>query len=112
MAVSEAADAVMAADHPSPDQGGPCATCAFRPGTEAYGTARTRELAALCVEGLRPFYCHESPQLCRGFIAAANLRGVPESDEDRRWAEVCRLGADLLAACVDHAAKEDRDAGE
>lgn len=98
--VSPACAAIEDAHHPSPADGGPCATCAFRKGTEANTSEHTTQLAALCVEGLRPFHCHEAPQLCRGFVAAVNLRGVPEGDDDRKWAEVAGAGADILAECI------------
>ncbi len=100
MDVSPACDAVMAAEHPSPEDGGPCATCAFRPGTEANRSAHTVELARLSVEGLRPLYCHEQAQLCRGYVAAVNLRGVPQDDADRRWCEVAGFTADILQRCI------------
>lgn len=99
---------VLAANHPSPENGGPCWTCAFRPGTEASTTEHTRELARLCVEGLRAFHCHERPQLCRGFVAAVNLRGVPETEDDRRYAEACGVAADLLGELIGRAAEADR----
>lgn len=99
---SAASDAVIAAIHPSPEAGGPCATCAFRRGTEANQTAHTIQLARLCVEGA--FYCHEQPQLCRGFIAAIYLRGVPDTEDAQRWSEVAGHAADMLALCVWHAA--------
>lgn len=98
---SAASDAVEAAQHPSPAAGGPCATCAFRPGTEANRTPHTRDLARLCVEGFRNFHCHEHPHLCRGFVAALNLRGVPQDDEDRKWSEVAACAADLLQDAID-----------
>lgn len=97
---SPASDAVMAADHPSHVNGGPCATCAFRRGTEANCTPHTMELARLCVEGGRPFYCHEHPGLCRGFVAALNLRGAPETEDERRWSVVAGEAADILAECI------------
>lgn len=97
---SPATDAVIQAVHPSPEAGGPCATCAFRPGTEANGTEHTITLARLCVEGGRLFHCHEYPQLCRGFIAAINLRGSPHTDEDGRWQVVCGMAADVLADAI------------
>ncbi len=100
MVPSAASDAVTAAEHPSPEAGGPCATCAFRPGTEANTTPHTVELARLCVEGFRHFYCHEQPRLCRGFIAALNLRGVPETDDDRKWAEIAGHAADILSDAI------------
>jgi hypothetical protein len=109
---SPACDAVIAAVHPSPEDGGPCATCAFRPGTQANQTTHTMELARLCVEGGREFSCHEKPQLCRGFIAAINLRGVPETDEDRRWQVVCGDAADVLGLCIDEAVKADSGSPE
>lgn len=102
---SEAAEIVMAAQHPTPEDGGPCETCAFRPGTEANLTGHTRELAELSVEGLRPFYCHERMQLCRGYVAAANLRGVPENEDDRRHVEACGLAADVLWDAIGRAAE-------
>ena len=97
---SAACDLVLGACHPSPGAGGPCATCAFRVGTEANRTASTMQLARLCVEGFRPFDCHEQSQLCRGYIAALNVRGVPVDDDDRKWSEVARFSADLLGACI------------
>ncbi len=100
---SAACDLVMAAEHPSPEDGGPCATCAFRHGTEASKAEYTVELARLCVEGFTLFHCHERPQVCRGFMAALNVRGVPVDEDDRRWAEVCREAADLLGDCIDRA---------
>lgn len=110
MAVPSAAcDLVIASEHPSPADGGPCATCAFRPGTEANTTDHTITLARLCVEGLRPFHCHEAPQLCRGFVAAANVRGVPEDEDDKRWAIVAAEAADMIGHCIDAAAAADRD---
>jgi hypothetical protein len=94
---SPAFDAVLAAQHPSPEQGGPCATCAFRPGTEASRSEHTVVLARLCVEGGREFHCHEKAQLCRGWIAAVNLRGVPFDD----LAGAC---ADWLGDAIEEAA--------
>lgn len=107
---SPASDAVTAAEHPSPECGGPCATCAFRPGTQASETWHTVELARLCVEGLVPFHCHERPGLCRGFVAAANLRGAPETEDDRRWMEVNRIAADLMARAIAAGKKADDEA--
>lgn len=95
---SPASDAVLAAQHPSPEQGGPCATCAFRPGTEASETEHTAVLARLCVEGGRQFWCHEKTQLCRGWIAAVNLRGVP-------FNEMAGACADYLGDAVEDAAR-------
>ena len=73
--------AVMEAEHPSPECGGPCATCAFREGTEANRSELTLLRALFCVAGLVPFLCHEKPGACRGWIAAVNLRGVPAEGE-------------------------------
>lgn len=98
---SPACDAVLAAAHPSSADGGPCATCAFSPGTQANQAEHTMELARLCVEGFRTFSCHEQPQLCRGFIAAINLRGVPQDEDDRRWCVVAGDAADFLSRCID-----------
>lgn len=109
--ISPACEVVMAAEHPTPENGGPCATCAFRPGTEANQTEHTVMLAQLCVEGGRSFDCHEQPQLCRGFIAAINLRGVPEGKAAERWAVVAGDAADLIARCID-AAKDEQDQAE
>lgn len=112
MVPSPACDAVMAANHPTPAAGGPCATCAFRPGTKANQTLYTVELARLCVEGIQEFRCHEQPRMCRGFIAALNLRGVPQDDDDRRWSEVCSLAADVLAQAIQVGVEADRAAGK
>lgn len=109
--ISAAANAVEDADQPSPEQGGPCTTCAFRPGTEANTTEHTRTLAALCVEGFRLFGCHESGGACKGFIAALNLRGVPETEDDRRWSEVAGMAADALDRCIS-AAREEQERAE
>jgi hypothetical protein len=109
--VSPAFDAVCAADHPAPDAGGPCATCAFRPGTEANRSEYTTALARACVEGIEPFHCHEHPRACRGWIAAVNLNGAPEGEEWERWREVNRIAADLIGRCID-AAKAEQDAPE
>lgn len=103
---SPACDAVVNAKQPSPECGGPCATCAFRPGTEANQTPHTVTLARLCVEGLRYFDCHERPGLCRGYIAAVNLRGLPETEEDKRWAECCSMAADVLGLAIADAEEE------
>lgn len=108
---SAACDAVMAATHPLPEDGGPCATCAFRPGTAANQAPHTRQLVNLCVEGFREFHCHERPQLCRGFIAAINLRGVPASDDERKMAEVAGCAADVLYMAVDAAANDPISGG-
>ena len=107
---SPATDAVMAAEHPSPEHGGPCATCAFRPGTEANQTAHTIWLVKACVEGGRPFHCHEKPQLCRGFVAAVNLRGAPKTKADQRHAEASAAMADVLAMAIAVGADADRKA--
>ena len=103
---SPASDVVMAADHPQWADGGPCATCAFRSGTQANQTPHTVELARLCVEGFRVFSCHEHPSACRGFIAAVNLRGAPETEDDKRWAEVAGAAADILSDCISAAVRE------
>lgn len=97
---SPSVDAVMQATHPTPANGGPCATCAFRPGSEANRTEHTQALVRLSVEGFREFHCHEKPQLCRGYIAAANLRGVPRTKAERRQAEAAGAAADMLAECI------------
>lgn len=107
---SAACDAVLAAEHPTPELGGPCATCAFRVGTEANRTPRTMALARLCVEGFRYFYCHESEQLCRGYIAALNVRGVPANEDDERWSVVAGEAADLLGDCISAARDEEVNA--
>jgi hypothetical protein len=107
---SPASDAVIAHTHPAPERGGPCGTCAFRAGTEANQTWHTMEMARLCVEGLVPFYCHEQPQVCRGFVAAVNLRGVPETEDDKRWAEVNRLAAGLMADAIAAGKRADEEA--
>lgn len=108
---SAASDAVLLGVHPSPEHGGPCATCAFRPGTEANRTEHTISLARLCVEGLRRFHCHEQPRLCRGFIAAINLRGVPQVEADERWSAVAGYAADLLADAIAAGKAADEAAG-
>lgn len=103
-APSPAFDAVVAAPHPEPENGGPCATCAFRPGTEANLTPWTVTLARLCVEGIEPFDCHEHPRACRGWIAAVNLRqaaGDVSADEaSQQYRTVMRDAADILSKCI------------
>lgn len=101
MLESPAFDAVSAAQHPAPECGGPCATCAFRPGSEASATEHTVALAKACVEGGRYFNCHENPGLCRGWIAAINLRGLPFDD-------AAGFAADLLGDIIDSAVQADR----
>ena len=102
---SPASDLVLAVEHPSHDEGGPCSTCAFRMGTEANQSIHTMQLARMCVEGGRPFYCHEHPGLCRGFVAALNLAGVPQTDDERKWREVNAFAADVLSQCIAMAAE-------
>lgn len=105
---SPATDAVLAAEHPSHADGGPCGGCAFRRGTEAEQTPHTVALARACVEGLRPFYCHEHPGPCRGFVAAVNLRGVPDDEMERRWQEANAVLADVLWESIAAVAKADQ----
>lgn len=111
---SSAFDAVVEAEHPSPADGGPCATCAFRKGTEANSMPHTVELAKLCVEGVTPFDCHERPRLCRGWIAAVNLRAaageVTDDEESRRYRDVMRFAADTFGRAIDVAVEADRKA--
>jgi hypothetical protein len=61
------------------------------------------------VEGLRPFHCHEKPQLCRGYVAAVNLRGVPADESDRMHASECGFAADVLGELIERAAEADRE---
>lgn len=107
---SQAFDLVVEDDHkPSDDAGGPCATCAFRKGTEANRTSHTVELAKFCVEGISPFDCHEHKRLCRGWIAAVNLKAQVGDMDDKKIA-ACRLAAELFGRCIDAATEEDRKA--
>lgn len=108
---SPAFDAVLAASHPLPENGGPCATCAFRPGTQANQSEHTTMLAKLCVEGISPFDCHEKKQLCRGWIAAVNLRGAPVTEDDHHWVEASRLAIEVLNDAIDAGVEADRKAG-
>lgn len=111
---SEAFTIIATAAHPSPAEGGPCATCAFRQGTEANGSEHTTMLAMLCVEGVSPFRCHEQPHLCRGWIAAVNLLaadgGLPDDEASRRHRYVCAMASDVLGAAITNAADADRAA--
>ena len=109
---SAASDVVIAATHPPHENGGPCATCAFRPGTEANLSAHTAQLARLCVEGLRPFQCHEHPHVCRGWVAAVNFNGVPVTEDQKRWTEVTGFAADMLAEAIAAGVEADRAAGQ
>ena len=58
---------------------------------------------------MRYFDCHEKPQLCRGFVAAVNLRGEPKNEDDKRWCFVAGHAADILGRCIDAAAQAQRD---
>ena len=98
-------EAVEAAIHPDECDGGPCHDCAFRKGSVANGTLHTRMLAQACVDGLVPFYCHINPGLCRGFVAAVNLVGAPETEDEKRQCEAAKMLADVLALAI-AAAKE------
>lgn len=109
---SEACDLVLAANHPSPEDGGPCVTCAFRPDTEANRTPHTWTLARLCVEGAREFRCHEKPQLCRGFVAAINVRGLPETEDEARWVQVSGMAADILQRAIEAGIMAERAAAK
>lgn len=97
---SAACDLVMAAPHPTPEDGGPCKTCAFRVGTYPHQQKLTVTLARSCVEGLRQFHCHEKPGLCKGYIAAANLRGTEFTEESEAYGVI----ADFLGDCQTTAA--------
>lgn len=57
-------------------------------------------LAVACVEGLQLFHCHVHPGLCRGFVAAVNLRGVPKTKADRKRAKVAGLLVDMLSDVI------------
>lgn len=94
---SKACDIVIAAEHPSPENGGPCHGCAFRRGTVANRDEITQTMIRMCVEGFRTFDCHMKPGLCRGYVAAANLRGVPATAKESAKADVWGLAADMLS---------------
>jgi hypothetical protein len=51
-----------------------CATCAFRPGTEASRTETTVLMARLCLMSGETFECHERTAPCAGFLYALNAR--------------------------------------
>lgn len=99
---SPSVEAVIAAEHPAPDRGGPCSGCAFRKGTEANRDEVTQTMIRLCVEGMRTFDCHMRPGLCKGYIAAANLRGVPTTKRDRVKADIYGTAADFIAGMIDN----------
>ena len=111
---SPAMEAVIDAEKPAPDAGGPCATCAFRAGTEANRTMHTMLLAALCVEGVTPFDCHEHPRVCRGWTAAVNLKAqageVSDDPEAVKYRQAMCDGADIIAMCIAAAKAEDEKA--
>ena len=113
--ISPALVAVMADERkPAPDAGGPCATCAFRPGSEASRSPHTIELAALCVEGLTQFMCHERPGLCKGWVAAVNLKhaaGEYAGEDNRRHMLAMRFAADMLSDAIAVGVEADRKAG-
>jgi hypothetical protein len=113
---SEAFDVIAGADHPAPEDGGPCGTCAFRPGSQASQTEHTVQLANLCVEGIVPFHCHEQEQLCRGWIAAVNLQGMdgglPMDVESIRHREASAFAADILSDAIAAGVEADKAAGK
>lgn len=74
-----------------------CATCAFRPGTEASETPGTMLTAQLCVLSGERFECHETDRAgepCIGWQRAVEARGaIPE------WRR--KAGAAMLALLRD-----------
>jgi hypothetical protein len=66
---------------------GRCATCAFRPGTDANGSAATTMAAVKCILEQTPFECHERPgKLCAGFAALLDVTAEPI---EAPWEHVC-----------------------
>jgi hypothetical protein len=84
----------------------PCEGCVFIEGTEANRSEYTRALFEACVEGITPFYCHERPDVCRGWVGAVNARwaGVDlTTEETQRHITVSRMGAEILGICIETA---------
>lgn len=99
----DTAIAVVVADDakPSPERGGPCATCALRVGTDANQASVTMLTVELCLMSGEPFYCHEHNRVCKGWIAAANAiacDGEAVPDFQRR---VAAVALDQLGDCID-----------
>jgi len=105
---STASDAVMSADHPCHEDGGPCHDCAFRPGSEANKSRHTVTLARLCVEGMTQFDCHVHAGMCRGWIAAMNLNGEPDTDLGRAKCEGAAIMAEILTDAIQAGVEADR----
>lgn len=59
-----------------------CATCAFRPGTEASRSELTLVKAQLCLISGTVFHCHEAPgwEPCAGYLAA-----LPAHQNEPEW---------------------------
>jgi hypothetical protein len=75
-----------------------CATCAFRPGTEAANSPLTPVKARLCIKTCTPFLCHESPidAMCAGAADAMTVM-----HENGQWAQTPEWKRKVLLACLD-----------
>lgn len=49
-----------------------CVGCAFKLGTVANNKTRTVLTAVKCVLAEEPFYCHEKPHVCNGWLNVIN----------------------------------------
>jgi hypothetical protein len=77
-----------------------CATCAYRPGTEASKCERTLVKAKLCLISGELFLCHEDPAriaICRGWhdAFAARLR-AGKLEEDPKLREMAEKLSDAI----------------
>ena len=91
-----------------------CATCAYRPGTEASRDETTLLTARLCAIAGEPFFCHEEQvshgeerqEVCAGFLAAVEAQG-PEPEWRRDVADGMLR---LMEEAAEHPADFDTDA--
>lgn len=70
-----------------------CATCAFRPGTDAAKSRSTQLKAKLCIESGEEFLCHESPlpAWCAGVADALESRFEAGKEIEGGWRQQVRL---------------------
>lgn len=93
----------------------PCATCAFRQGTEANKDQITQLKVQLCLGSGTPFLCHE-PQgeghMCGGFanaLEAAVKRGDYKDEDDwrRSFMRACLDEIGEFEQCANYAGVSD-----
>lgn len=86
-----------------------CATCAFRPGTEASRDPTTLLMARLCLLGGDIFQCHEierAGEPCAGFLAAKIALPEPPGWQQQTSAAMLDLLAEAVAHPVDFDSEE------